>query len=38
MGFAIERIDAAEAEEAMSGLELMGRAREPHVDAAVRRV
>ncbi|MDQ3324982.1 MAG: HypC/HybG/HupF family hydrogenase formation chaperone [Actinomycetota bacterium] len=27
MGFAVERIDAAGAEEAMSGLELMGRPR-----------
>lgn len=28
MGFALERIDAARAEAAMSGLEMMGRARE----------
>jgi hydrogenase expression/formation protein HypC len=28
MGFALERVDAAGAEEAMSGLELMGRPRE----------
>ena len=28
MGFAIERVDAAGAEEAMAGLELMGRPRE----------
>ena len=38
MGFALERIDAAKAEEAMSGLELMGRARDPHADTAVPRV
>jgi hydrogenase expression/formation protein HypC len=29
MGFAVERIDAAKASEAMSGLELMGRGRDP---------
>jgi hydrogenase expression/formation protein HypC len=29
MGFALERIDEARAEAAMSGLEMMGRAREP---------
>ncbi len=29
MGFALERIDEARAEKAMSGLELMGQAREP---------
>ncbi|WP_427007885.1 HypC/HybG/HupF family hydrogenase formation chaperone [Pseudarthrobacter sp. H2] len=28
MGFALERVDAAGAEQAMSGLELMGRPRE----------
>ncbi len=28
MGFVVERIDAAEAEKAMTGLELMGRARD----------
>jgi len=28
MGFAVERVDAAGAEEAMAGLELMGRPRE----------
>ncbi len=28
MGFALERIDAAEAEEALQGLELMGRPRD----------
>ncbi len=28
MGFALERIDEAKAEEAMSGLEMMGQARE----------
>ena len=31
MGFALERIDAAGAEKAMTGLELMGQAREPQV-------
>ena len=29
MGFALERIDEAKAVEAMSGLELMGRGRDP---------
>jgi len=29
MGFALERIDEAKAYEAMSGLEMMGQAREP---------
>lgn len=29
MGFAMEVIDATKAEEALSGLEMMGRAREP---------
>jgi len=29
MGFALERIDEAKAREAMSGLEMMGQAREP---------
>ncbi|MGI8900550.1 MAG: HypC/HybG/HupF family hydrogenase formation chaperone [Nocardioides sp.] len=29
MGFALERIDEAKANEAMSGLEMMGQAREP---------
>ena len=33
MGFALERIDEAGAEKAMSGLEMMGRAREPQVHA-----
>jgi hydrogenase expression/formation protein HypC len=28
MGFAVERVDAAAAEQAMAGLELMGRARD----------
>jgi hydrogenase expression/formation protein HypC len=28
MGFAVERVDAAEAEQAMQGLELMGRPRD----------
>ena len=28
MGFAVERVDAAEAEQAMRGLELMGRPRD----------
>ncbi|MGH3496035.1 MAG: HypC/HybG/HupF family hydrogenase formation chaperone [Nocardioidaceae bacterium] len=32
MGFALERIDAAGAEEAMAGLELMGRPRESATD------
>jgi len=32
MGFAIERIDAAGAESAMAGLELMGRPREDPAD------
>jgi hydrogenase expression/formation protein HypC len=36
MGFAIECIDAAKAEEAMSGLEMMGRQRAPDGDASVR--
>ena len=30
MGFALERIDEIGAEKAMSGLEMMGREREPH--------
>lgn len=34
MGFAVERVDAAGAERAMTGLELMGRAREPDPAAA----
>ena len=34
MGFALERVDAAGAEQAMGGLELMGRAREPEGGAA----
>ena len=29
MGFALERIDAVGAEKAMTGLEMMGQAREP---------
>lgn len=33
MGFALERVDDAGAEQAMSGLELMGRPREPEGDA-----
>jgi hydrogenase expression/formation protein HypC len=33
MGFALERVDAAGAERAMGGLELMGRAREPEGEA-----
>ena len=28
MGFAVERVDAAEAEQALQGLELMGRSRD----------
>jgi len=31
MGFALERIDEAGAERAMSGLEMMGRERDPEV-------
>lgn len=34
MGFALERVDAAGAEQAMGGLELMGRGREPESGAA----
>jgi hydrogenase expression/formation protein HypC len=37
MGFALECIDAAKAQEAMSGLEMMGRERDPDVDESVRR-
>ena len=33
MGFALERVDAAGAEQAMGGLELMGRPREPESEA-----
>ena len=33
MGFAVERVDAAGAEKAMAGLEMMGRPREPEADA-----
>jgi hydrogenase expression/formation protein HypC len=29
MGFALERVDQAQAEEAMAGLEMMGRERDP---------
>ncbi len=32
MGFAVERVDAAGAEKAMAGLEMMGRPREPEAD------
>ncbi|MGO4203734.1 HypC/HybG/HupF family hydrogenase formation chaperone [Rhodococcus sp. TAF43] len=32
MGFAVERVDQAGAEQAMAGLELMGRPREPQGD------
>lgn len=32
MGFAVERIDAAAAAQAMAGLEMMGRPREPRND------
>ena len=34
MGFAVETTDAAGAEQAMSGLELMGRPREPSEETA----
>jgi hydrogenase expression/formation protein HypC len=37
MGFALERIDEAKAEEAMSGLEMMGRGREPDDEPVVPR-
>jgi hydrogenase expression/formation protein HypC len=33
MGFALERVDAAGAERALSGLELMGQPREPQAEA-----
>jgi hypothetical protein len=36
MGFAVERVDAARAAEAMAGLEMMGRGRDPD-DATVPR-
>lgn len=36
MGFALERVDAEGAERALSGLELMGRPREPKREAARR--
>ena len=36
MGFALERIDAVKAAEAMAGLEMMGQAREPQDPPAVR--
>jgi len=32
MGFAVERVDAAGAEKAIAGLEMMGRPREPEAD------
>ena len=35
MGFAVERVDEAAAESAMTGLELIGRAREPEDRSAV---
>jgi len=34
MGFAVERVDAAGAEEAMAGLEMMGRPRDADPDSA----
>lgn len=34
MGFALERVDAAGAERALSGLELMGQPREPQAEAS----
>ncbi len=34
MGFAVERVDAAGAEEAMAGLEMMGRPRDVDPDSA----
>jgi hydrogenase expression/formation protein HypC len=37
MGFAVERIDEQRAEQALTGLELMGRAREPDAEGAVPR-
>lgn len=37
MGFAVERIDEERAEQALTGLELMGRAREPHPEGVVPR-
>jgi hydrogenase expression/formation protein HypC len=33
MGFAVERVDAAGAEEAMAGLEMMGRPRDPALES-----
>lgn len=36
MGFALERVDEARAEEAMAGLEMVGREREPSDEAATR--
>jgi hydrogenase expression/formation protein HypC len=37
MGFAVERIDEQRAEQALSGLELMGRPREPDTEGVVPR-
>jgi hydrogenase expression/formation protein HypC len=37
MGFALERIDETQAREAMSGLELLGRGRDPEDEPAVDR-
>jgi hydrogenase expression/formation protein HypC len=37
MGFAVERVDEATAEQAMTGLELMGRQRGPADEEAARR-
>lgn len=37
MGFALERIDERKAEEAMSGLEMMGQSRDPQDQQAVGR-
>ena len=34
MGFALERVDAAGAEHALSGLELMGQPREPQAEGS----
>ncbi len=33
MGFAVERVDAGEAEEALAGLEMMGRPRQDRLEA-----
>ncbi len=37
MGFALERVDEAKAEAAMTGLEMMGRARDPEQQPGVPR-